>query len=290
MTNARSPMRALRAVLFAVVCVTLAAVGHASMSMSAHELPGGTLLAAFAGTAGLAWLAGGRRRGATSIGAGLLAVQGLLHLTFMGGAGGHASMGGAGGRPGHGMSRPGAVPPMSSGTTHHDMASHSMTAHDMTAHDVAAHGMTAHGGGMSGMAGGPGAALHGSGTSGFPGASGISGASGGGDSVLGAVAGLLGLSTGMVAVHLLAAAVCALWLARGEAAFFRLARTAAVLAFTPLRPLFTAVPVPAPDRPARPRSRTVPRLRGVVLAHSLSRRGPPRASVPRASTPGAVHV
>ncbi len=80
MTDARSPLRALRAALFAVVCVTLAAVGHSSMS--AHGLPATALLGAFAATAAVAWAGAGRRRGAPAIAGALLTLQGALHALF----------------------------------------------------------------------------------------------------------------------------------------------------------------------------------------------------------------
>ncbi|MDI9887400.1 hypothetical protein QMZ92_24260 [Streptomyces sp. HNM0645] len=95
---------------------------------------------------------------------------------------------------------------------------------------------------------------------------------------------------GMLAAHVLAAAVCALWLARGEAAFFRLARTVGTVCaapFAPLRLLLAAACVPEPARPARPGHRTR-RPHGVVLTHSLSRRGPPGAPTTRATVPGAL--
>ncbi|MER7110664.1 hypothetical protein [Streptomyces sp. NPDC000229] len=231
MTNVLSPMRTVRAALFAAVCVTLAAMGHSSMS--AHGVPPGSLLVAFGVTSGLAWLAAGRRRGAAFIGTGLLAVQGALHLTFMGGGGhhGHASV-------------PGTVPePMP--------------------------GMTSHGATMPGAPGAP------------------AGSGGVADLLAGITA---GASAGMVAVHLLAAAVCALWLARGEAAFFRLARAVGALAFTPLRLLLAVVRLPDAPRSPRPRTRDARRHQGRVLAHTLSRRGPPTSLVPRATVPGATHV
>ncbi|MET9800724.1 hypothetical protein [Streptomyces sp. NPDC006368] len=111
-----------------------------------------------------------------------------------------------------------------------------------------------------------------------------------GASTLAAI-GLGGASAGMVAVHLLAAAVCALWLARGEAAFFRVARAIGALAFTPLRLLLAVVRLPDAPRPPRGApTRTARRHHGVVLAHSLSRRGPPAPAVPRATVPGATLV
>ncbi|MFF5917164.1 hypothetical protein ACFY8C_02275 [Streptomyces flavochromogenes] len=98
------------------------------------------------------------------------------------------------------------------------------------------------------------------------------------------------MTAGMLAAHLLAALLCGLWLAHGEAAFFTLARAALAYAFTPLRLLFAGAQVPdTPRRPVRRARRSAHRPHTVVLAHTLSRRGPPRLSVPRATTLGA-HV
>ncbi|WP_406860544.1 hypothetical protein ABZO31_08820 [Streptomyces sp. HUAS MG47] len=210
MTNSRSPIRALRAALFAAVCVSLAAVGHSSMS--AHGIPVRSLGLAFAVTGVLAWACCGRRRGTPAIGAGLLAVQTALHTIFSAGQGHDAPL----------------------------------------AH--ASHAGTGMGAGVEMSV----AAGHG--------------------------------PLGMTAAHLLAAVICGLWLARGEAALFALARTAGAAAFTPLRLLLAVarIRVPEPPRPVRPRPRAR-RLHGVVLAHALSRRGPPRLTTPRATALGA-HV
>ncbi|MEU5216256.1 hypothetical protein AB0G79_08640 [Streptomyces sp. NPDC020807] len=93
---------------------------------------------------------------------------------------------------------------------------------------------------------------------------------------------------GMLAVHLLAALLCGLWLARGEAAFFTLAEAALAYASTPLRLLLAPVRVPdAPRGPVRRARRAAHRPHTVVLAHALSRRGPPRPVAPRATALGA---
>ncbi|WP_256356111.1 hypothetical protein [Streptomyces sp. PKU-EA00015] len=203
MTDARSPMRALRAALFAAVAVTLAAIGHSSLS--AHDIPASGLLAALGVTAAAGWFAAGRRRSARSIGAGLLAVQGGLHLLFSGEA--------------------------PTAPHHHGQHEHYDTA--QTAAES--------------------------------------------------------LGTGMLAVHLLAAACCALWLAHGEAAFFRLAHAALSFAFTPLRLLLGAVRLPEPDAAPKPADDAADESRhGVVLAHTVVRRGPPAYPVPRATAPGAA--
>lgn len=217
MTHSLSPLRALRAALFAVVCVVLAAVGHSSLS--AHALDPSALLAAFAVTAAGAWCAAGRRRGPVACAAGLLAAQGALHLTF--------SLTGA---------HPGSA---------------TATAPGHGAH--AAHGAHAHGA----PAAAPDALFDG--------------------------------GVGMLAAHLLAALVCGLWLARGEAAFFALAEGAS----RPLRRLFTVplgpVAVPGdPRRPVRRPRRGARRPHVVVLASVLSRRGPPRRPLTRATVLGPL--
>ncbi|MDI3403150.1 hypothetical protein [Streptomyces cavernicola] len=207
MTDARSPLRAFRAAIFAAVGVSLAAVGHSSMS--GQDVPFGALLVAFVVTGLAAWGVGHRRRGIPSIATGLLAMQAALHLTFAGSQTDTASMGGS-----------------------HMGGSHS-------------HGH-----------------MGGSHASGAP--------------ASGAGAHLDHSSLGMLAVHVLAALVCALWLARGEAAFFQLLAAVDSLAFAPLRLLLTAVRLPLPPRlTRRPRPRPVARARAAVLAYAVTRRGPP---------------
>ncbi|MGW6570007.1 hypothetical protein [Streptomyces sp. NPDC054975] len=190
--------------------------------MSAHEIPAGSLCTAFAVTGGLAWLAGGRRRGAYAIAGGLAAVQTVLHLIF------------------------------SAGQSHRATGAHTATGHGATGHAPLDPSM---------------------------------------DRVMETAVTAVGghSSPGMLAAHLLAALVCGLWLARGEAALFALARTVGALAFAPLRLLLAVVRVPEPPHQVRPRPRTPRRPHGVVLAHALSRRGPPRLSAPRATALGA-HV
>ncbi|MFB7468429.1 hypothetical protein ACFCZ1_33950 [Streptomyces sp. NPDC056224] len=100
---------------------------------------------------------------------------------------------------------------------------------------------------------------------------------------------------GMIAAHVLAGLFCAAWLAWGEAAVFRLARTLGAAALHAARPLSralallrarvappTAPPAAGPRRPyERPR-----RLRGAVHAHAVVRRGPPAGRTPRTTAPG----
>lgn len=97
-----------------------------------------------------------------------------------------------------------------------------------------------------------------------------------------------GAGSGMLVAHVLAAGVCALWLARGEAALFQLARAVLAAAFTPVRLLLAAVRLPATPRPAPVRRAPRPSPRSVVLAHALVRRGPPARPLHRATAPGAT--
>ncbi|MEU6082898.1 hypothetical protein [Streptomyces sp. NPDC047108] len=231
MTHARSPVRPVRAAVFAAVCVVLAGTGHAVTS--GDHIPWQALLAAFGVMTAAAWLAAGRRRGLLSIGGGLLAVQAALHLAFAEGQ-----------RPRHAHTADtmGSMPGMS------------RAAADGVGGTLAAHGAGAAGHMNHDAAPGP----------------------------------LAEGSTAMLAAHLLAAVCCALWLWRGEAAFFRLLRCLDALAFTPLRLLTAAdawrTAVRRPVRP-RPRARNARRPVDVLLAHVLSRRGPPHRAVPRDTAP-----
>ncbi|WP_235968067.1 hypothetical protein [Streptomyces mesophilus] len=216
MTDARSPMRALRAALFAAVAVTLAGVGHSSMSD--HELPLSPLLLAFVALTATAWCASGRRRGVGTIGAGMLAVQTLLHGIFAL-TGAHSAA---------------AQSPHAEHLQHAGMPG---MAAETTLLDTLTHG-----------------------------------------------------SLGMLAAHLVAGLLCALWIARGEAAFFQLVEALAAFAFTPLRLLLTSVRLPDAPRPVRRRrprrTRACPRT--AVLAHAVIRRGPPAWALLPYQAPAAV--
>ncbi|MFJ6581386.1 hypothetical protein ACIQMY_36085 [Streptomyces sp. NPDC091368] len=237
--------------------------------MSAHPLPATTLSGAFAVTALAAWAAAGRRRGAPAITGAMVVLQGALHLLFA--TTGHAA-------------------PTTDGTHPHTMPGmDGVDGMDGMAGMHAMHGTHA----VDGMAGMTGMhAMHAPhGTHAAHAAHALDGADAM-DGMLMAAADPMGTSSGagMLAVHLLAALLCGLWLARGEAAFLALARAALAYAFTPLRLLRALVPVPqAPRRPVRRTRGTAPRPHTVVLAHALSRRGPPRLSAPRATALGA-HV
>ncbi|MGT2528086.1 hypothetical protein ACU4GG_13700 [Streptomyces nojiriensis] len=98
---------------------------------------------------------------------------------------------------------------------------------------------------------------------------------------------------GMIAAHVLAGLLCAAWLARGEAAVFRLARALGAAALHAARPLarafaLAAARVAAPPAPPvlRPRSERPRRLRGALYAHAVVRRGPPAYRAFSTTAPG----
>ncbi|WP_406508785.1 hypothetical protein [Streptomyces sp. NBC_00212] len=264
MTNARSPLRTLRAAMFAALCVALAAVGHSSMS--GHDIPLPVLLAAFVATGAVAWCAAGRQRGVAAIAGGQVAAQGALHVLF-------AKTQPMAGMPGtaHGSdstAAPMPMPTMTCGARYVHLVPDPPDSHAMQDMPGMA-GMA----GMDSMAGAAGQAH---------------------DMAMDAAAHTM--SGGMLAAHLLAALICGIWLWRGEAAAFRLARAVGALGVLGARPLRRALAlvrtcVPAPSRPVRrprPHHRPRPRLRGAVHSHAFIRRGPPARGVTRATAPGRL--
>ncbi|MFH8476480.1 hypothetical protein [Streptomyces sp. NPDC018000] len=252
-------LRALRAAMFAAVCVVLAAVGH--VLMSGAGLPWWVLLSGTAAVGAVGWVFGGQERRRRTVAGLTVAVQTVLHLGFtLAQSGGQQPSTSAA----HGPQTVqqwdpyllcGADPTPAEAARAYDIAVRAgMTQHPhhasgpdtgaMTSmgHDMAA--MTE----MSGMAG-----MH----------------------DMGHTAGTA--YWGMLAAHLLAAVLSGLWLAQGERAAFALVRACADRAFVPLR-LVLAVLVPLPRPPAcRPSPRSRRRLRQLVLVHTLTTRGPPGA-------------
>ncbi|EFL14812.1 hypothetical protein [Streptomyces sp. C] len=254
----RAPMRGTRAAMFAAVCVALGAVGHSYMS--GMNVPLGSLVAAFAVTGALAWVAAGRRCGPAGITVALLAVQGVLHLAFS-----------AGQAAGHGHTAPAPAEPMPG---HHHVPGTRTAAPTGTA--AAADGAAGAGDMAGGTVDGMGGTADGMGDM----ADGLGGMGG----VMADMAGMAGHGgLGMIAAHVLAGVFCAAWLARGEAAVFRLARVLGATALLAARPLArvlallpTRRPAPEPEPPAhRPAHERPRRLRGAVHAHTAVRRGPP---------------
>ncbi|MCB5180889.1 hypothetical protein [Streptomyces antimicrobicus] len=258
MTDTRAPLRCTRAAMFAAVCTAWGGLGH--LFMSGRDIPLGGLLGAFAVTAVLAWFGTGRRRGPLSISAALLGVQAVLHLVFAGSQGRPAA--------GHG------APPAAVGGAPATSAVHHPP------HTAHAPGGMPGTGGLADLAD-------------LADMTGAAGAAGGLDQAmadqLAHPAGHGGL--GMIAAHVLAGLFCALWLARGEQAVFRLARALRALAVRlvgRIRPQpAAAVPDGAPR--VRPRRHEPPRrLRGAVHAHAVLRRGPPPGPFPSVPAPGRL--
>jgi hypothetical protein len=227
--------RALRAALFAAVCVLLAALGH--VLMSGDHVPAWALAAGAAVTGGAGWCLAGRERGLPLVVTVVVAAQTALHLAFeqarpTPGTGGLMdSM--------QSMQSVQSMPFMQSMPSMRSMGGMA----DMAGMDMSHAGHMSHLRDMDPMT------SLGSGT--------------GGSS-----------SLGMLAAHLLAALLCGLWLAYGEQAAFRILRAVAGWLAAPLRLLLALPRTPDRPRvrPRRRRSRCAPRL---LLVHAITSRGPP---------------
>ncbi|MEU4212567.1 hypothetical protein AB0F13_21655 [Streptomyces sp. NPDC026206] len=237
--------RALRAGVFAAVCVLLAALGHAVMSGT--TVPWWAIAVALSTTGACAWFLAGRERGPLLITLATVGAQTGLHSFFtlaqnvtqnivqsaghqaadaaggagtvvadLGSTGSSALCGGAG----HAMTTPMPMPmPMSIPSMDHAMGGMDMA------------GMSMHAG-------------HG--------------------------------ALGMWSAHVLVALLCGIWLSGGEQAAFRLGRTIGARLFTPLLLLFRDVPVRSgPPRVRAGLGRADQRLRRLLYAHVLATRGPP---------------
>ncbi|WP_405898964.1 hypothetical protein OG242_16935 [Streptomyces sp. NBC_00727] len=232
--------RVVRAAMFAVVSVTLAATGHVLMSEA--PLPFWVLATGFLALAVPGWWFAARERGPWVVTALAVLTQGVLHNAF---ASAQSALGtaGTGGTPAAAM---GGMDHMA-GMRHAPMGDAMAGVHHMAGMDHVVG--TGHASAVGAMSSGPMAhAGH----------------------HLGGMS-----STGMLAAHVLAALVCGIWLARGERAAFQVLRAFAGRLLAPLRPLCTA-PLPAPRRRLRPRrglsDRPTPGLR---CARARDRRGPP---------------
>ncbi|MER5397342.1 hypothetical protein [Streptomyces sp. NPDC002599] len=243
--------RVLRAVMFAAVCVVLAALGHVMMSGS--PVAWWALAGAGTGTAGAGWCLAGRERGLPFVVSVVVLAQGALHGAFsMAQSLAFAADAGTGSGAGPARSGRGAMDGMDG------MSMDAMGSMDMSSMDVMGIGSMGMGsmGSLNTDAGtmGSGAMTHL-----FP-----WGADAGSPS-----------SFGMFAAHLLAALLCGLWLAHGERAAFRVLRAVAGRLAAPLR-LLLALPVPSYRPTLRVRRRSsgrAPRL--LLLVHAITSRGPP---------------
>ncbi|SDD30081.1 hypothetical protein [Streptomyces prasinopilosus] len=225
--------RTVRAVVFAAVCVLLAALGHVLMSPA--PVPGWALAAGATATGATAWILAGRERGPWPVGSVAVAAQAALHTLF--------------------AFAQALVPPDSpgGGSLTGRVSAHLLMRRHAAPHHVPGDGT------VGTTAGAPhaGYSVHTDHTAHSLAADGLS-------------------PTGMLAAHLLAALLCALWLARGERAAFRILRAVAGRLFAPLSGLLPRRPAP-PDRP-RVRVRRAGRdrkPRRLLLAHTITTRGPP---------------
>ncbi|MFD4787076.1 hypothetical protein ACFWN1_08390 [Streptomyces sp. NPDC058459] len=230
--------RAVRAAMFAAVCVSLAVVGHVATSGTGLSWP--VLILAAAGVTLTGWLVAGRERGHFAVISLTLAVQACLHVSFtVAQSSRPASSAMSPQHRGHLFLCGNATPQQAQRA--YDLAVESGMTH--STHRPAAHG------GMTTP----------SGTGGMHHMDGMTGT----------------VSWGMLAAHVVAALLCGLWLAQGERVAFRLLRLFAERAFVPLRLVLAVPPLPAAClRPCRPAT-TVRRLRSWLLVHALAIRGPP---------------
>ncbi|MFG2651938.1 hypothetical protein [Streptomyces sp. NPDC048436] len=243
--------RAVRAAVFAAVCVLLAALGH--VLMSGTQVPGWALGAGAVGVGGAAWALAGRERGLPLVVAVAVAAQAALHSGFSLAQAAFSSAGGA-----SLLQR--WVRHMLCATQAESGSTGSGQGSAMSASAPASQAMPD----MTSMPSSPGpmgAMEH---------MEHVAHAGGGGGHDMGGMS-----PTGMLAAHLLAALLCGLWLAHGERAAFRVARAFAGWLVAPLRvPL--ALPAPAHRPRVRPsRHRSAGRPRQFLLVHAITSRGPP---------------
>lgn len=250
--------RATRSALFAVVCVSLAALGHVLMSDA--PLPWWALGLCGAGVGSLGWLIAGRERGQAAVVALTVAVQAALHgaFTFVQTAQQEAT----GPRGDSGLAVKWADALL--------CGPHSDTAAAARAYDVAAQAGLTHSMPLPRLDGGSAAiealkhTAHGAHTVGSHSAQPVHD--------MGAMSGTA--SWGMLAAHVVAALLCGLWLARGERAAFQIFRALADRCLLPLAPFAVLRPLPSAP-PASSVDRSVARPRPSLLVHSLVTRGPP---------------
>ncbi|MFF2727780.1 hypothetical protein ACFVS9_07725 [Streptomyces sp. NPDC058008] len=249
--------RAVRAAMFAVVCVLLAATGHALMSGA--PVPWRVMSVAFAGTAATAWFLAGRERGLLAVTSAAVVAQTALHTGFT---------------LARNLAQPPPVAPVSFARQWAAKLLCGDGASVLPEREAVAVVTDAGLGnlisvpppGTSAVTADPGAhglhALHGLTAGAEP-------------AVHGGPGPVAMASAGMLAAHLLAAVLCGLWLAHGERGLFRVLRALAVRLWTPLRLLLWLAPPPPWPRPRVRRRRTDHTPVRLLLVHSITSRGPP---------------
>ncbi|MGV4925284.1 PE-PGRS family protein [Streptomyces sp. BHT-5-2] len=253
-------LRGLRAAVFAVVCVLLAALGHAVMSDAA--VPGWMLLAAGLVTAAGAWCLAARERGPVVVGLLTVGTQVALHSAF---SLGQAMVGAGGDRAT--LARAWADTWM--------CGAQGLSLKEIdAARALAQMGQNGSMGAMGSMD--PSAATGGATEPPHSGLAHLGMSHMGMSHMDASGAGMHGSAVGMLAAHLLVALLSAWWLWGGERAAFRLVRSVSAWLFAPLvLVLRAALPSSRPvPRPVRQEPRRA--VRRLLLAHAMSLRGPPR--------------
>ncbi|MFD8983587.1 hypothetical protein [Streptomyces sp. NPDC059564] len=253
--------RAVRAAMFAAVCVLLATVGH--VLMSGMAVPWWAMSAAFVGTAAAAWSLAGHERGPLTVIAATVAVQAALHSGFS-------------------LAQSVLHPSLPSGTSFaRQWAAYLMcgegTASTLSSHDAL---KVVNEAGLGSLVSQPppGTVIPDAGSHVHHAMQGMTGAVSEATGTLMPAGGhdMAGTSpAGMLAVHLLAALLCGLWLAYGEQGAFRVLRAVAGWLWTPLRLLFGLAPAPLPPRIRVRRVRRSRALPQLFLVHAITSRGPP---------------
>ena len=233
--NVGPVLRSVRAVVFAAVCVTLSLAGHEWMS--GHAVAPWAVLAAMMGVFAGAYLLGKRRRGFVPIAALMLLGEAGLHTLFR-------------------LANSPATADAWVRRIEHAAAVTAGMLHPAPPADSA----------WAQMPMPPGMSMPGMPAMGSPHpASGM------------AMPGMGHGPWGMIAAHAAAGLVCSWWLARGETMVFGLLFALVMMAFAPIRLALAACRACCSWRAPRTRIRPVAaRSRyGLVLAHSVVRRGPP---------------
>ncbi|MGG2464033.1 PE-PGRS family protein [Streptomyces sp. RGM 3693] len=256
-----SAARAARAATFAAVCVTTTALGHALMS---GAVPWWALGAAFFGTGAAAYCLTGRERGVLVVTGSTVAAQLGLHSLF-GLAQASASTSAS-------LSTSALLSPaqwataLMCGATGTSPGRDAQTAAMRLLRNAGRTPVTMHGSSATPMGG-------------IPGMEAMPGMDMSHPDQMTPMSHVGHGALGMFLAHLLAALLCGLWLWRGEAAVFRLARSLAGLLFTPLLTVLATHGWTGLSLPARPlATMPVPTLRAALLHNVVSRRGPPRPS------------